>query len=148
MAMKVILLAAVKGVGRIDEVKEVSEGYARNFLFPNHLAVPADQKKLQAVQGKHAREAKEVAGELAVEQKLASRLDGFELEIVDKVSPSGKLFAAITPVRVADGLRKSGFSVKKEQIQMKSIKEPGTYAVTVVFKHGIEASLTLHVLVS
>jgi ribosomal protein L9 len=49
---------------------------------------------------------------------------------------------------VAEGLRKSGFSVKKEQIQMKSIKEPGTYAVTVVFKHGIEAGLTLHVLVS
>ncbi len=141
--MKVILLQSVKGVGKIDDIKEVSEGYARNFLFPNHLAIPASQKAITKVTNKHSKADKEVADELNAEQKVAARLDGYELELSEKASPQGKLYAAITAQHIVARLTKAGFKVRKEQVSMKSIKDPGTFPVTIIFKHGIEATITV-----
>lgn len=141
--MKVILLQSVKGVGGIDEIKEVSEGYARNFLFPNKLAIPANAKAVAVITGKHSKADKEVAQELAAEQKVAARLNGYELEINEKASPQGKLYAAITAQHIVTRLTKAGFKIRKEQVSMKSIKDPGTFPVTIIFKHGIEATITV-----
>ena len=141
--MKVILLQFVKGVGSIDQVKEVSDGYARNFLFPNKLAIPASPKALAEIKNKQTKVDKESAAELVEEQKIASRLDGYELEMNEKASPQGKLYAALTPQVIAERLAKSGFRLKKEQIHMKPIKDPGTHRVTIVFKHGIEAVISV-----
>lgn len=141
--MKVILLAHVKGVGTIDDIKEVSDGYARNFLFPNHLAIPASAKATLVIQGKKQRLTKEVSSELEEEQRVASRVDGYELELTEKASPQGKLYAAITATRVAEALTKAGFRIKKEQVQMKSIKDAGTFGAVIIFKHGIEAAISI-----
>lgn len=141
--MKVILLQFVKGVGSIDEIKEVSDGYARNFLFPNKLALPATPKAIAEIAGQQHQADKQSAQELVGEQKLAARLDGYELEISEKSSSQGKLYAALTPHSIAERLLKAGFKIKKEQVRMKSIKDPGTFRVTIVFKHGIEAVITV-----
>lgn len=141
--MKVILLQFVKGVGKLDEIKEVSEGYARNFLFPNKLAVVASPKALADLKHKYSKVDKESADELKVEQKTADRLNGYKLEIGEKASPQGKLYAALTAQIVADRLLKAGFKIRKDQIHMKSIKDPGNYPVTIVFKQGIEATITV-----
>lgn len=141
--MKVILLKKVPGLGDIDDVKEVAEGYARNFLFPRHLAVQASPKAMQDVEAHHKKIAKEAEQELRSEQSLAERVDGYELEIAERANEKGVLFAAVTAEVVAKALSKAGFAVDKKQLGMKPIKEVGTYGIKIKLKHGLEADVTV-----
>lgn len=137
--MKVILLQKVKGIGDVDEVKEVADGYARNFLFPNHLAIQASPKATNDLELKRKRQAKEAEQDLVDQQALAARVDGFEIEIKEKASQSGVLYAAVTPLKIVAALAKAGYAVIKEQVVIKPIKEAGTYPVRLRFRHGLEA---------
>lgn len=141
--MKVILLKDVPGVGKAEEVKDVADGYARNFLFPRHLAVAASTKAVVDVQAKHAKSAKLAERELKDEQKTASRVDGFELEIAEKASDKGVLFASVTPAQIAAALEKKGYKVGADQLVMKPIKHVGTTPIKIKFSHGLEADVTV-----
>ena len=89
--MKVVLLQKVTGLGNVDEIKEVAEGYARNFLFPRHLAVQASPRMLQEIENRHQREAKQAERDLHEQQQLAARIDGVEVELKEKASEGGSL---------------------------------------------------------
>lgn len=141
--MKVILLQKVSDLGDADEIKDVADGYARNFLFPRHLAVPATAPAVGDLETRQKRQVKEAEHELHEQQALADRIDGYEVEIKQKVSEKGLLYAAVTPHKVAEQLNKLGFPVIKEQLAMKPIKEPGSYPVTVKFRHGLEAEIVV-----
>ena len=82
--MKVILLRSVPGLGDIDDVKEVAEGYARNFLFPKHLAVQASAKASNELVARKKKEVRQAEQDLSEQQNLAQRIDGLELEIKEK----------------------------------------------------------------
>lgn len=144
--MKVILLQNVPNVGKLDEVKEVSEGYARNFLFPRHLAVQASPKALKDITAHQDRLKKDTEKELQREQAVAARLDGFEIVFKEKASDKGALYAAVTPTKIADQLVAKGFAVTKDAIKVKPIKECGTFPATVAMGHGLEAHI--HITVS
>ncbi len=141
--MKVILLKKVAGLGDVDQVRDVADGYARNFLFPNHLAVLAVAGAVQIVQERKNKSAKESVTNLHNQQSLAGRLDGMEVEIAGKANEGGKLYAAVTPQRIADQLGTMGFKVKPDHIITKPLKEVGTFPVIVKFGHGLESEITV-----
>lgn len=146
--MKVVLLQKVPDLGNLDEIKEVADGYARNFLFPKHLAVQASAQVLAQRSAKHKRLAKEVENELHTEQSLAARVDGLEIEIKEKASDKGQLYAAVTATRIANELKKMGLAVNKEQIIGGPFKEAGEYPVKIKFRHNLEVEITVIVLAS
>lgn len=141
--MKVVLLQKVPGIGDIDDVREVADGYARNFLFPKHLAVQASTTVIAQVSAHKKKLAKEAENDLQEQQSLADRLDGLVLDIKEKVSDKGLLYAGIGAQRIADELKKRNFSITKNQVEMKPIKEIGEFPVTIRLRHGLEAEISI-----
>jgi large subunit ribosomal protein L9 len=140
--MKVILLEDVKQLGMKGMVIDVAEGYARNFLFPQHKAVEANDASLRekADQEKSAeRKAKKKSKD---EGKMARDMDGVEVTIASKAD-HGTLYAAIGPKEIAKELKKMGYDVKKEWIAFEAQKETGEYEATVTFDSGFDASITI-----
>ena len=145
--MKVILLKDVEKLGKKGDVKEVADGYARNFLIPNKLVVLATKSELAKLEEQKKIEAQKAEKELIRFQEIASQVDGLELEIPVKVSEDGKLFGTITANQIAESLKEKGFEIKKEQIKLeKPIKEIGEYEVTIEFPHNLEAKIKVIVL--
>lgn len=143
--MRVILLKKVHGLGETDEVKDVAEGYARNFLFARRLAIVASAKAMRDLSEKRKREAKEAEQDLLDQQRLAEKMSGLEIKIREKASEQGVLYAAVTAVSVATALARLGYSIDPKQIAMKPIKEPGEHQARVKFRHGLEAEVMVTV---
>ncbi len=143
--MKVILLQKTPGLGDVDDIKEVADGYARNFLFPRHLAVQASTKALDQREAHHRKQAKEAERDLHESEQLAAKIDGLEIELVEKATEKGVLYAAVTPQKVSMALQKIGFSIEPDQIKMKPMKELGAMEVPVKFGHGLEVQINLTV---
>lgn len=141
--MKVILLEDLPGLGKTDQIKEVADGYAKNFLFVKHLAVAASPHAVAEREARHKKQKRNAECELREQQELACQLDGYEVEIAGKASAAGSLYAAVGPQKVADYLREHGYKVTKEQIIMKPIKEAGEYKAMVKLGHGLESNVTV-----
>ncbi|OGH93946.1 MAG: 50S ribosomal protein L9 [Candidatus Magasanikbacteria bacterium RIFOXYD2_FULL_41_14] len=141
--MKVILLQKVAGLGDIDQIKDVADGYARNFLFPRHLAVAATAPVLADLAIHKKKEAKEAENDLHDQQTLADKLSGLEVEIKEKASGKGLLYASVGPARVATALEKIGLAVERSQIHMKPIKEAGEFEALIKLRHGLEATVSV-----
>lgn len=140
--MKVILLQDVENLGKKYEVKEVKNGYARNFLLPEKLARAATKQALKWLSDQKEVIEKEAEEDLKKAQELASNLDGVELNIVVKVGDEGQLFESINAQKVADGLKIMGFDVKKSQINLENpIKELGEFPVNINLDHNLEVEL-------
>ncbi len=146
--MKVILLKKIKGVGEAGQVKEVSAGYARNFLLPNNYAQPATDEAIKQVHESETRLEAKAERELKQAQKLVSRLDGQEIEIVALASPSGKLFAAIKATDITQAINaKYGTAITPRAINLaQPIKEVGELRVAIDFDHGLEATVLVCVI--
>ena len=131
--MKVILTQDVKGQGKKDQVIEVSDGYARNFLLPTKLAVPADNKSLNEIKAKEAAKQHKVDTERAAATALAAKLATLTVKIKAKSGADGKLYGSITAKDVADALSaQHGIEVDKRKIAVADpIKAFGTYGLDV-----------------
>ncbi|MBI2551657.1 50S ribosomal protein L9 [Candidatus Uhrbacteria bacterium] len=143
--MKVILLKDVADLGKADDVKDVSDGHAENFLFPQHLAIPATKAAIKAIEQKKEKARRESQSDLDKEATLARGLDGQEVVFEAKASENGTLFAAITPKMIAAALRKLGFDVDSDWISVPIIKSPGEYAAMIEFPHGFESKISVNV---
>ncbi len=141
--MQVILIQNVAGIGKIDDVKEVSEGYARNFLFAKNLAMPATKAVLTDLKARKNRQAKDDDRELREHQSVADKLEGFEMILKERVGASGNLYAAVGPQKVAEALVQKGFKISKDQILLKPIKELGQFPAKIKFPHGLEAKISV-----
>lgn len=140
--MKVVLLADIKNIGKVGDIKEVADGFARNFLFPKKLAEMATDsaiKKAESVKQKQSEIAKK---DLEATQDLASQLDGKEVVISAKAK-DGKLFGSITAKNIVKELKKEKFEIKENSIILEPIKELGEYDFKIELEHGIEVSLRL-----
>ncbi len=140
--MQVILLTDVPSHGRKGAVVEVSEGYARNFLFPAHLAIEASPKALSEKKEKEDREKGKEKKAEKEDRALAAKIDGSEVVITAK-SEGGKLFAAVGPKDVRAALKELGYKVDEDWIEMEPVKEPGTTSAIVNFPTGYEATVTV-----
>lgn len=143
--MKVIFLQNVPGIAERDDVREVAEGYARNFLFPRKLAERADAQTLKNLEERKVRHQRERETELKEAQALAQKIEGLEIRIQAKVSDEGTLFGAISPAMIASELAKLGYAqIKKGSVVVSEpIKRVGEYEITIALEHGIEANMKL-----
>ena len=139
--MKVILQQDVKGQGKKGEVVNVSDGYARNFLFPQNLAAPADASAINAakIQKSAAAHRKFEEGLKAREQ--AKELDGKVVTIQVRVGDNGRLFGAVTGKEVAAALEEQhGIKLDKKKIAVESIRATGTYTAKASLYENVSAN--------
>lgn len=142
--MKVILLKDVPGVGKKDEVKDVADGYARNFLLVKKSAKPATESALAQLEAEKEALVKKSEEQLKIQEELTAQLDGQEIEIIAKVDDQGKLYGSITAIKIAKALADKGFKVTKKNVKLvESIKEVGEYDVTLEMDHGLEAKIKI-----
>jgi large subunit ribosomal protein L9 len=145
--MKVIFSADVRGQGKKGELKEVSDGYARNYLLPRKLAIEATTDNLNAFNLKEKAKAKQLAEDKALAQENAKKLESIMVKIPAKAGNGGRLFGAVTSKEISDALSAQfGIEIEKNKIvQAEPIKSFGTYQVKC--KLGFEISGTINVVV-
>lgn len=142
--MKVILLQKVDNLGDESEIKDVKDGFARNFLIPKGLAKQATKKNLESLEVKKEEEIKRSEEELRVIQEKAETIDGQEIVISVKVGENEQLFESVTPQKISERLKELGFEIKKSQILIKEpIKELGEFPIKINFQHNLEAEIKL-----
>lgn len=127
--MKVLLLQDVKGQGKKDQIIDVSDGYARNFLFPKKLAVVADNKAINEVKNKEASKQYKIETEKANARAIATKLSEIVVKISVNAGTDGRLYGSITSKDIAEALAKQhGITIDKRKIVMPDpIKAYGTY---------------------
>ena len=145
--MKVVLLADVKGQGKKNDVINVSDGYARNFLLPRKLAVEADAKVLNEIKGREDSIKHKIEVETAEAKALAAKLDTLLIKITATSGADGRLYGSITAKDIAEALAKDhGITVDKRKIQLAdAIRAYGKYDLDVKLYTDIVGKL--HVLV-
>jgi len=131
--MKVLLLADVKGQGKKDQIVNVSDGYARNFLFPKKLAVIADNKAMTEAKTKEEARLHKIEVEKQAAKDLAAALEGAVVKIGAQSGTDGRLYGSVTASDIADELKKQcGIEIDRRKMQMDNpIKQYGTYAFDV-----------------
>lgn len=145
--MKVIFNVDVRGQGKKGELKEVSTGYARNYLLPRNLATEATPDNLNAFKLKEKAKAAQIAKEKAQAEEYAKKLGTVQVTVRAKAGANGKLFGAVTSQEISDALKEQfGMDIEKNKIvQAEPIKSYGSY--TVKAKLGYEISGSINVLV-
>lgn len=145
--MKVVLLTDVKGQGKKNDVINVSDGYARNFLFPKKLAVEADAKVLNTIKGQEESKKHKIEVETAEARALAAKLDTILIKITASSGADERLYGSITSKDIAETLEKEhSIVIDKRKIQLENpIRSYGQYDIDV--KLYSEISGKLHVLV-
>ena len=145
--MKVILLQDIKGSGKRDDISTVSDGYARNFLFPKKLAVEATAGASREIERKRAAEAAREAERRAEAEEKARQLKGKTINLQVKCGEKGRLYGSITNAEIAEQLEKQhGIKVDKKKIDLPDpIRTVGDVEVDVWLYSGITTRMTVHV---
>ncbi len=131
--MKVILTADVKGQGKKDQIVNVSDGYARNFLFPKKLAIPADAGAVNDIKNKEAAKQHKLDVEKKNAEEIAAKLENIVLRFAYAAGPDKRLYGSVTSKEIADELKKvHGIEVDKRKITLPvPIKSFGTFQADV-----------------
>ena len=143
--MKVVFLQDVQDIAKKYEVKDVSGGYARNFLIPRKLAVPATVSALKEVEQKRARREKEDAAARAHLGEVVSHLNENSLEFTLKGDKKGSVFGSVTKEMILKAMREHGW-IGKERVSVfleHPLKEAGTHVVPVDLKKGVRGKLNV-----
>lgn len=145
--MKVILLKDVKDLGKTDDIVEVNDGYARNFLFKQKLALEATAANLNSVKNRKKAEDARAAREVAEARETASRINGQTFKLPVKCGEGGRLYGAVTAMDVAGALAKAGFKVDKRGISIhQAIKTLGDYEADVRLHTDVTAKIQIRVI--
>ncbi len=145
--MKVILLCDVKGQGKKDQIVEVSDGFARNFLFPQKKAVPADAKATSELKSKEEAKQFRIAEDRKAASALKDKIEGTVVTIKMGHGQDGRLYGSVTAKDIAEELKKMlGIEVDKRKIQLKEvIKAYGRYSVSIKILADIVANFLVDV---
>ena len=143
--MKVILKADIKGVGKKDEVINASDGYARNYLFPKKLAVPADVGNMNNLKAKNDSKAFRKEEQLKDAKATAEKLKSITLKFVLKAGENGKVFGGITAKEISEKLKyEYNIDIEKKKIILnETIKSVGTTKVEMKLNEGVMASVAV-----
>lgn len=143
--MKVILLCDVKGQGKKDQIVDVSDGYARNFLFPQKKAVPADAKATSELKNKEDAKQFRISEERKAAQALAEKINSVEVSIKMGHGQDGRLYGSVTAKDVATELGKIvGAEIDKRKVTLKeNIKAYGNYSAEVKLYTDVVAKFTV-----
>ncbi len=145
--MKVIFLVDVKGKGKRGEVKEVAEGYARNYLFPKKLAVEATEANLKNLEAKKKSEQKKAEEEYNKALEMKDALEKVTLEIKAKSGEGGRLFGAISSKQIAEALTEKQFQIDRRKILLdEPIRSLGFTNVPIKIHPKVTATVKVHVI--
>ncbi len=145
--MKVVFLADVKGQGKKDQIKEVSDGYARNFLLPKKLAVPADAKMMNEIKNKEASKQHKIETEKAEAKALAEKLQKITVKITAQAGGDGRLYGSVTSKDISEALSKQfGIAIDKRKMTLdEPIKAFGLYSIDVKLYTEISGKINVSV---
>ncbi|GAB4428855.1 MAG: 50S ribosomal protein L9 [Turneriella sp.] len=144
--MRVILKQDIPTLGRAGDIKEVRDGYARNFLFPRGLVMNASVRSIKEKAFLEQVQARKIAKRKKSAEELAAQLNGKEVTLQAKVGEDDKLFGSITNIQVAKQLEAMGFTVDRRAIVLdENIKALGHYKVQIKLHDGVTAAIQLNV---
>jgi large subunit ribosomal protein L9 len=144
--MNVILLEDLKGVGAKGALVHVKPGFARNFLLPQRLAIPAGNKAGNLFQELQRQRQAHDEKKILMMRAEAAKLDGVEINIPAQANEEDTLFGSITNSDVADALARAGHTVDKHQIELDDhIKQLGKYDVSIRYMAGVSATVKVWV---
>lgn len=145
--MKVILTQDVPKLGKKGDIKEVSDGYARNYLFPRHLAIEGTAQNVKEAEVKMERAEKKKDRERTQAQQLKENLDGRRLVIAEKTGGGTKLFGAVTSKEISENIKSAlNLDIDKKKIEIKEpIKHLGEYPVKLKLYPEIQAEIIIEV---
>jgi len=144
--MKVIFMRTVKGKGNEGDVKDVSEGYARNYLFPKKLAVEASKGNMKQLELKKKGEEKRAEEERQQAELLKNEIEKLTIELKAKSGEGGRLFGSITSKQIAQVLKKKKIDVDKRKIELdEPIRTLGYTDVPVKLHPQVTAKVKVHV---
>jgi large subunit ribosomal protein L9 len=144
--MKVILTQDVKDVGKVGDLVNVSEGFARNFLFPRKMAAEATEKRVK--EWNHLKSVAEAKKKKAQAERKAvlDKINGLTLKFKMAAGETDKLFGTVTTTEISKELQKAGFSVDRRDIHLEEpIKVLGQHKAAVKYGEGLEASIMISV---
>ncbi|MBE3597079.1 MAG: 50S ribosomal protein L9 [Hydrogenibacillus sp.] len=142
--MKVIFQQDVPGQGRKGEVKEVSDGYARNYLIPRKLAVPATEGNLRRLDAERTKQAQAAQQAYEAARALKAALEAEAVTIAVKTGGGGKLFGAVTAEKIAEALARKGHPVDRRKIVVKEpLRTLGRHTVDVKLHADVTARLVV-----
>jgi len=146
--VKVVFLQDVEGSGRVGEIKNVADGYARNFLLPRGLAAPATAAAIKKAEARAAAEARSQAQLDEQAQALAEKLAGSAITIVAKAGSKGRLFGSVTQADIAQEITNIlGQEVDRHQVLLaEPIKEIGSHEVVIQLTRNVQPTISLEVL--
>ena len=146
--MKVILQKDVKGTGKAGEIANVSDGYARNFLLPKGLAIPADANSINAALVKKGADKHRLDMQRQRAKELADEMSGLTVKVYAKAGENGKLFGSIGVAEIADALKQQhDIEVDKKKIRLEEpIKSLGIVKVTTHMYENTDAKFSVEVL--
>ena len=141
--MKVVLLQDIKSSGKKGDLINVSDGYARNYLFPRKLAKPADSQALNEIKNAEEAKAFKLQQEKEAAEAIKAKVDGKSVKVFSKAGQNGKLFGSITAKEIAAEIQKQhGCAVDKKKIDLAAdIKAFGTYEFTIKLMSGVAAKM-------
>ena len=145
--MKVILLENIKGVGKKDEVINAADGYARNYLLPKKLAIPADTGNMNNLKAKQDSNQFRKNEEKKEAEKISEALKKITLKINVKAGENGKIFGGVTSKEISEELNKQyNISIDKKKIMLdQTIKNVGIFNVNIKLYEGVIGSLKLNI---
>jgi large subunit ribosomal protein L9 len=147
--MKVLLIKDVKSLGKAGEIKEVKEGYGRNFLIGKGFAKHATDEVIEQWKKDQEEMAKQEADEIARLKELEKKLGEIKLQIHKKLGANGSLYGAVTKDEIAHQLlEQHGIEVDKKTVELEknAIKATGNYDISIKLGHGIHAKLNLEII--
>jgi len=145
--MEVILLKDMENLGKVGDIVKVKDGYARNYLIPSGIALPATKSNVARVKNELQSLRKKAERQLQRYKELAEKLNSTRVVIEHEAGEEGKLFGSVTTSQIEKALHQAGFEdVEKKQIILeKPIRETGTYEVKIHLFKDIEATVTVDV---
>lgn len=144
--MNIILLDHIEKVGSKHDVVKVKDGYGRNYLLPNGLAIVANRPNLARLEGLKKQSAKKEGAVIAAFKEVAAKLNGVKLSIPAKAGESGRLFGSVSAQNISAALKEMGIDADKRIIEMpEEVKELGSYTATVKFHPEVQQEVTFEV---
>jgi large subunit ribosomal protein L9 len=144
--MEVILREEIEKLGNRGEIVRVADGYARNYLLPRRLAVPATQANKKIVEQERMAHVRREAKEKGEAEDLAKLLDGVTVTLAQKAGDMDQLFGSVTAKDIAEALAKQNFAIERRKIHLdEPIKQLGEHKVTVRLHHDVSAEIQVNV---
>ena len=143
--MEVILIQDVANLGYKNDIVKVKDGYGRNYLIPNKLAIIASDSNVKQLNENLKQQAKKLAQQLADAQALAEKLAATVINVAVKANEDGKIFGTVTTAQIADALAAQGFEIDRRIISIEPVKELGEAVASARLHREVKAEIKLNV---